>query len=306
MRQARRALNIRLLALLVGASFVFPGASIAADVDPAETRALADRFIEQHIELWDAAANESALRLQISGDAIVDAMLIWNSSGRLSFPTTGGVTHVFEDALLKERARLEALRSSGFQRLWEPVARGGERYFWCTDDRCLLVNGPALMDALGLAQRRHVELIAGQATRPPGLASAGVATALAIAGALLAFVWMRPRGRRQKGSGSTGETPRSFQFAHAEIDAAKLVIRDAQGERDLSRRELAILDLFASRPEAVITKDELYDAGWGRSYQPNSRALDQQILNLRKKLDPERCHEGVIETVHGQGYRFNP
>lgn len=53
-----------------------------------------------------------------------------------------------------------------------------------------------------------------------------------------------------------------------------------------------------------MTKDELYDVGWGRDYMPNSRALDQHMINLRRKLDPNQSLPVVIETVRGVGYRL--
>ena len=75
---------------------------------------------------------------------------------------------------------------------------------------------------------------------------------------------------------------------------------------DLTDRDVKLLWHFASHPCEVITKQELYDAAWGREFIPNSRALEQHIITLRKKLDPEKKLPTVIETVHGQGYRFSP
>ena len=75
---------------------------------------------------------------------------------------------------------------------------------------------------------------------------------------------------------------------------------------DLTDRDVKLLWHFASHPCEVITKQELYDAAWGREFIPNSRALEQHIITLRKKLDPEKKLPPVIETVHGQGYRFSP
>ena len=75
-------------------------------------------------------------------------------------------------------------------------------------------------------------------------------------------------------------------------------------EVSLSPRDLKLLMLLKEREGEVVTKDELYDAGWGRDYMPNSRALDQHIINLRRKLDPGKSRPKLIETVHGVGYRF--
>lgn len=271
--------------------------------DDADVRNLAERFLSQHTESWTDLPSASALRLRISGDPVVESMLIWDADGSLSFPPVGGVPHITEDRLLKERGRVSALRSANPAQRWEPAARGSERYYWCSDDRCLLVNGTALMDALGLASRRHVELAGAPAAPRPSLASRPVFLGGAVV-LSMGLAWLLSGRLRKREAEPETDERAVFRFAHAEVDAARLVIRDEQGERDLSRREYALLKLFASRPAAVISKDDLYDAGWGRNYQPSSRALDQQILNLRRKLDPERRYEPIIETVHGQGYRF--
>ena len=90
------------------------------------------------------------------------------------------------------------------------------------------------------------------------------------------------------------------------ISPATLKARRADMEIDLTRRDIAILRHMHARQGAVVSKDELYDAGWGRDYMPNSRALDQHILALRRKLDPTQSKADVIETVRGAGYRLAP
>jgi len=75
-------------------------------------------------------------------------------------------------------------------------------------------------------------------------------------------------------------------------------------EIPLSPRDLKLLSLLQDRDGDVVTKDELYDAAWGRDYMPNSRALDQHIITLRRKLDPNKSLPVLIETVRGVGYRL--
>ena len=75
---------------------------------------------------------------------------------------------------------------------------------------------------------------------------------------------------------------------------------------ELTARDLRILALLHERAGRPVSKDELYDAAWGRNYMPNSRALEQYILSLRRKLEVSPDLPPVIETVHGHGYRFDP
>lgn len=79
--------------------------------------------------------------------------------------------------------------------------------------------------------------------------------------------------------------------------------RDSQSI-DLTPREAKLLALFAKRNGQVITRDELLNACWGLEYFPESRTLDQHVLNLRKKIEADPSKPVLIETVRGAGYRF--
>ena len=76
----------------------------------------------------------------------------------------------------------------------------------------------------------------------------------------------------------------------------------AAGEEvDLTYTEFKILMLLASRPGWVLNRTQIVDAIHGEGYAVTDRAVDVQIVGLRKKLGP--CGD-YIETVRGVGYRF--
>lgn len=75
---------------------------------------------------------------------------------------------------------------------------------------------------------------------------------------------------------------------------------------ELTSREVAVLKVLHERAGFVVTRDELYDRCWGRSHFANSRALDQFIAALRRKIELEGATRRVINTVHGTGYRYDP
>jgi two-component system phosphate regulon response regulator PhoB len=70
---------------------------------------------------------------------------------------------------------------------------------------------------------------------------------------------------------------------------------------ELTFSEFAILHLLAGRPGWVMTRGQIVDAVRGEDYAVTDRAVDVQIVGLRKKLG--RRAEW-IETVRGVGYRF--
>lgn len=101
----------------------------------------------------------------------------------------------------------------------------------------------------------------------------------------------------------TPTASQGFRFGELQIDPGRLCIVFPDGrETALALRELRLLELLHQRCGYAVTRDELYDHGWGRSHLPNSRALDQYMVGLRQKLGDDG---GVlIESVRGVGYRY--
>ncbi|MGH7776759.1 MAG: response regulator [Candidatus Dormibacterales bacterium] len=87
------------------------------------------------------------------------------------------------------------------------------------------------------------------------------------------------------------------------------LVLDAAGHRAtlggtslaLSRREMALLRLLISHPGRTFSRDYLLEKVWGSDYDGLDRAVDTQIVRLRRKLGPLGDH---LEAVWGVGYRF--
>jgi two-component system alkaline phosphatase synthesis response regulator PhoP len=69
----------------------------------------------------------------------------------------------------------------------------------------------------------------------------------------------------------------------------------------LTFTEFGILNFLARRPGWVFTRSQIVDAVKGNEYFVTDRAVDVQIVGLRKKLGSAAKS---IETVRGVGYRF--
>ena len=78
------------------------------------------------------------------------------------------------------------------------------------------------------------------------------------------------------------------------------VIADGK-DVELTYTEFKILTVLASRPGWVFNRSQIVDAVHGEGYAVTDRAVDVQIVGLRKKLGS--CGD-YIETVRGVGYRF--
>ena len=110
------------------------------------------------------------------------------------------------------------------------------------------------------------------------------------------------RGRPRKES-RAGEP---LAFGDVTVDPRTMKGSRAGTPFDVSRRELALLQLFAGRPGEVLDRDTLLEQVWGVRYEGTTRTLDQHVAGLRKKIEEDPAHPRHIMTVHGTGYRFVP
>jgi DNA-binding response OmpR family regulator len=74
----------------------------------------------------------------------------------------------------------------------------------------------------------------------------------------------------------------------------------------LTVRELQLLTELAHNAERVMTREELYQTVWGRSYRKSDRSVDVYVGRLRAKLNRALPGRRFIHTHTGIGYRFSP
>src|SRR5215208_1664810 len=74
----------------------------------------------------------------------------------------------------------------------------------------------------------------------------------------------------------------------------------------LTVRELQLLTELAHNAERVMTREELYETVWGRSYTKSDRSVDVYVGRLRAKLGRALPGRRFIHTHTGIGYRFSP
>ncbi len=72
------------------------------------------------------------------------------------------------------------------------------------------------------------------------------------------------------------------------------------GERmALTAKEFALLEVLASNPGRVYTREELIERVWDGRFDAESNVVDTYVRNLRRKLG-----DRVIQTMRGVGYSF--
>lgn len=104
--------------------------------------------------------------------------------------------------------------------------------------------------------------------------------------------------RREKGAEAAGEVVRHGALV---IDLGRHEARAAGFPLPLTATEFKILNLLASKPGRVFSRDQIISAVHDGYTAVTDRTVDVQIAALRKKLgESQHC----IETVRGIGYKL--
>jgi DNA-binding response OmpR family regulator len=101
-------------------------------------------------------------------------------------------------------------------------------------------------------------------------------------------------------------TVTTYSFADCEIDFAKMSARRAGKPITLTAHEFKLLKYFVEHAERVLSREELLNEVWGYNSYPTTRTVDNQILKLRQKLEPDSAEPRHLQTVYGAGYKFVP
>lgn len=85
------------------------------------------------------------------------------------------------------------------------------------------------------------------------------------------------------------------------IDRDRYVVLIEGKEISLPKKEFELLQLLASKPNKVFTRDEIFAKVWGDNVIVGDRTIDVHIRKIREKLAVNN-----IKTIKGVGYKFEP
>ena len=98
----------------------------------------------------------------------------------------------------------------------------------------------------------------------------------------------------------------TLSFSDVEIDFTSMEAKRNGKEIMLTAHEFKLLKFLALSPGRVISREELLDQVWGYENYPTTRTVDNYILRLRQKLEPDPSNPVFFLTIHGAGYKFMP
>ncbi len=96
------------------------------------------------------------------------------------------------------------------------------------------------------------------------------------------------------------------EFSQVRVNFLSMEVHRSGCAVKLTALEFKVLKFFMSNPHRVITRDELLYQVWGYNSYPCTRTVDNLLLRLRRKLEPELAEPVHFRTVYGSGYKFIP
>jgi DNA-binding response OmpR family regulator len=97
-----------------------------------------------------------------------------------------------------------------------------------------------------------------------------------------------------------------YRFADCEVDFKTMNAKRGSVAVVLTAHEFKLLKFFTENSERVLTREVLLNEVWGYNSYPTTRTVDNQILKLRQKLEPDPANPKHLVTIYGAGYKFVP
>lgn len=115
---------------------------------------------------------------------------------------------------------------------------------------------------------------------------------------------VRSVARRGRRNVPLVELPAEARVGDLTVSAGQLLARVGERVVSLSPREFSLLHFLVAHPGAVFTREELAHHAWGWSESVDSRAIDNAVSRLRRKIEPGANEPTYLLTERGEGYRL--
>jgi two-component system, OmpR family, response regulator len=98
---------------------------------------------------------------------------------------------------------------------------------------------------------------------------------------------------------------RAYRFADFELNLRTRRLKRRDGPNiELTNREFNLLAALLAAPERILSRDQLLEASRVYDNEVYDRAIDVQVLRLRRKIEADPAQPRFIVTERGVGYIF--
>jgi len=112
------------------------------------------------------------------------------------------------------------------------------------------------------------------------------------------------RGVQAAANAETASPHDLLMFGDVEIDFTSMEAKSAGKPVSMTAQEFKLLRFLSRSAERVISREELLNEVWGYQNYPSTRTVDNHVLRLRQKLEPDPARPRFFVTVHSAGYKF--
>ena len=105
----------------------------------------------------------------------------------------------------------------------------------------------------------------------------------------------------EKGNQGQTEDDRVLQFGDLSIDSGSKIVKISGNELALTPNEYELLRYMLEMKDRAVSRDELLENIWGYKTEIATRATDDTVRRLRKKLEQSKVQ---VEAVWGYGFRL--
>ena len=106
----------------------------------------------------------------------------------------------------------------------------------------------------------------------------------------------------RRGSETLGDV---YRFGELEVNFSRHELTRGGAVVPLTPLEFRLLEVFIRHRGRALARQRLIDAAWGYDTFVTDRVVDNQVTNLRKKIEPNPAAPVFVLSVRGFGYRFD-
>ncbi len=96
-----------------------------------------------------------------------------------------------------------------------------------------------------------------------------------------------------------------YRFGDVEADFERGELRRDGRVIEMTPLEFKLLALFVRSRGRILTRDQLLAGAWGPDTFASDRIVDNHIVNLRRKIEPDPANPRYLRNIRGLGYRFD-
>lgn len=110
--------------------------------------------------------------------------------------------------------------------------------------------------------------------------------------------------RSKESSEARAAAERPLRVGELVIDPKKREVTRGGSPVELTATEFDVLWCLAAKPGTALSREDIQTRVWGPKHHGTLRTIDNFILQLRSKLEPDPTNPTHLLTVRGVGYRF--